>query len=354
MYSLQPYIFQSDLVKRGKCVVLVTHQHQFVGDSRCVVMSAGSIAFIGTYQQCVAQSKGRMVLAFQNKEIQLEDAPQDQASAQGSVIETVSKRTSPSCSTRVVSLDDSAKSINKNEHKEMSNTGIVKKETFSSYLRAMPGGMWTGFFMLILFVITQGCVLATIAFVGKWSNLPEQEQTSRSILSIVIGLVLAVCFFAIIRAFLSFYFTVEASKRLHDQMTRSVLRSKIEFFDINPIGRILNRFSGDVGSNDDQLPSTLFDFLVVAFLVAGALISAVSVIPITLAVVPFMIWYFVRVRRIFVSTSRELKRMEGLARSPIFAMLSESLSGIATIRANDSLDYFKQKFRRLHDVSVMF
>ena len=335
-------------------MVLVTHQHQFVGDSRCVVMSAGSVAFIGTYQQCVEQSKGRMVLAFQNKDSQLEDAPQDQTSAQDSVIEIVSKSTASLSNTRIVPLDDSAKSVDKNEHKEMSNTGIVKRETFTSYLGAMPGGLWTGFFMLMLFVVTQGCVLATIAFVGKWSNLPKQQQTSRGILSIVIGLVIAVCFFAIVRAFLSFYFTVEASKNLHDQMTRSVLRSKIEFFDINPIGRILNRFSGDVGSNDDQLPTTLFDFLVVAFLVAGALISAVSVIPITLAVVPFMIWYFVRVRRTFVTTSRELKRMEGLARSPIFAMLSESLSGIATIRANDSLDYFKEKFRHLHDVSVIF
>jgi hypothetical protein len=47
-----------------------------------------------------------------------------------------------------------------------------------------------------------------------------------------------------------------------------------------------------------------------------------------------------------------LKRMEGLARSPIFAMLSESLSGIATIRSNNALDYFQQKFRVVHDVST--
>ena len=91
--------------------------------------------------------------------------------------------------------------------------------------------------MLMLFIVTQGCVLATIAAVGTWSDLPAEEQKSWRIIGIVIGLVLAVCFFAIVRAFLSFFFTVEASKRLHDQMTRSVLRSKVEFFDINPIGK---------------------------------------------------------------------------------------------------------------------
>lgn len=128
---------------------------------------------------------------------------------------------------------------------------------------------------------------------------------------------------------------IRASKKLHDDMTRSVLRAKIEFFDTNPIGRILNRFSSgerayniilfvpllitsltycfhsrlDVGSNDDQLPTTLFDFLVISFLVVGALLSTVVVLPVTLVVVPPLIWYFLRIRNIFARTSRELKRL---------------------------------------------
>ena len=36
---------------------------------------------------------------------------------------------------------------------------------------------------------------------------------------------------------------IQASKRLHNDMTHAVLRAKIEFFDTNPLGRILNRFS---------------------------------------------------------------------------------------------------------------
>lgn len=98
-----------------------------------------------------------------------------------------------------------------------------------------------------------------------------------------------------------------------------------EFFDTNPIGRILNRFSADVGSNDDQLPATIYDFFACAFIVAGGIITAASVLPFTLAVFPFLIWYFVRIRNVFVTTSRELKRLEALARSPVFAMMSESL-----------------------------
>lgn len=266
-------------LNKGKSIVLVTHQHQFIGNSRCVVMSAGSIACVGSYEHCVKMSKGKIMLAFQNKDSDIVDAPQDPALQQ---VDTETTITSSTDMNLPMDEDDSIRSVNKNEHTELSNTGIVRRDTFLNYLKAMPGGLYTGLFMLLLFVVTQMCVLATIAAVGKWSNLPPEEQRSWDIIGIVLGLVLAVCLFAIIRAFLSFFFTVEASKALHDAMTKSVLRSKIEFFDVNPIGRILNRFSGDVGSNDDQLPTTLFDFLVVLFLVLGALISAVSVIPITL------------------------------------------------------------------------
>ena len=74
-------------------------------------------------------------------------------------------------------------------------------------------------------------------------------------------------------------------------------------------------YSVDVGSNDDQLPTTLFDFLVISFLVLGALASAIAVLPIALVFVPPLVWYFARVRRIFVTTSRELKRIGKLSQT---------------------------------------
>eukprot|EP00804_Cyclotella_cryptica_P025547 CCRYP_002799-RD/>CCRYP_002799-RD protein AED:0.04 eAED:0.04 QI:9542/1/0.92/1/0.58/0.38/13/0/494 len=92
-----------------------------------------------------------------------------------------------------------------------------------------------------------------------------------------------------------------------------------------------------------------FDFLVCFHGSWCIDIGSISYSYYTLVFVPPMMWYFVRVRGAFVSTSRELKRMEGLARSPIFAMLSESLSGIATIRSNNALEYFQHKFRVVHD-----
>ena len=111
----------------------------------------------------------------------------------------------------------------------------------------------------------------------------------------------------------------------------------------------MNRFSADVGSNDDMLPQTLFDFSVIFFMVIGAVFTTLITLPFVFVMMPPLLYYFVVVRRIFVTSTRELKRLEGVARSPIFAMMNESLSGIATIRANDATDYFTKKFETVHD-----
>ncbi|KAL9182396.1 hypothetical protein ACHAXT_013048 [Thalassiosira profunda] len=333
--------------KRGKCVVLVTHQHQFIANSRCLYMAGGRITCIGSYQKCVEESNGKLTLAVQTSSddlTKLSNTPQDTPSRAPKDAVTKDGKESKSEGEMEAKGGDQD-----DDYKEQSNTGVVQRQTFLDYARAMPGGLVAGLLMMVLFAITQGSVLVCVAATGRWSEVPPEEQTSASIIGLVSGLAAAVIVLAIGRAFASFHLMLEASKNLHNEMTKSVLRAKIEFFDTNPLGRILNRFSGDVGSNDDLLPTTLFDFLVCSFLVLGALASAVAVLPITLVFIPPLCWYFWRVRSIFLQTSRELKRIEGVARSPIFAMLSESLSGIATIRANNALDYFQKKFWEVHD-----
>lgn len=100
---------------------------------------------------------------------------------------------------------------------------------------------------------------------------------------------------------------------------------------------------------DDLLPQTIFDFAVLFFLVIGAVITTIITLPFVLLVLPPLVYYLFVVRGIFVTSTRELKRLEGLARSPIYAMMNESLSGIATIRGNDATNYFKNKFETIHD-----
>ena len=302
-------------------------------------MNTGRIECTGSYQECVTASGGRLSLTSSANDCPKEHEELSEDSNPG--VGLTNDPATPPVS--------SSTAIKEKQDTEVSTSGVVKMNTFKNYIKAMPGGPLAGLALLLVFCVTQASALACITFISKWANLPADDQWSISIIASVFGLCLAAGGFALIRAIMYFHLTIEASKRLHNDMAKSVLRAKLEFFDTNSLGRVLNRFSADVGIADDQLPVALFDFSVILFMTIGALVSALFILPLTAIFLPPLVWYFLRVRGIFLKTSRELKRIEGMARSPIFNCLSESLSGIATIRSNDAIEYFQKKFSKLHD-----
>ena len=321
-------------VSRGKCVILATHQHQYVPEYRCILMKGGQIDQAGSYDECV-DAAGGMLRA---------DAVH---SDREGLVETLEPHVEVTKDADGLQATDHGEFLT-DDAKEDKVIGTVRFETYKKYAEAM-GGMWVALFLVILFTLTQASALTAVAMMARWAERPPSKQGDPNILALVIGLVGLTMILTCFRTMLTFDVTIKASRMIHDQMTKAVLRAKVSFFDMNPLGRILNRFSADVGSNDDMLPQTLFDFSMIFFIVLGTLATTISVLPFTLLALPPLLWYFLSIRRVFVSSTRELKRLEGLARSPIFAMLSESLSGIATIRANESVNFFVNKFHAAHD-----
>lgn len=296
-------------IKRGKCIILASHQRQFIHHSNmCIVLEKGEICSFGPLDTS---------LAFSSKAVANE--------RKAALISR--EKTKNSSITDLSRYIANPKSSNIPINKEKRKTGIIEWSTWIAYAHA-AGGAWVCFGLFLLFLATQIAFLVTIVKVGVWAEQPIRLQHNPEWFAIIFGLCSVLISLSLGRAQFTFHLLILASKKLHNQMLRSVLRSCIVFFDTNPLGRILNRFSADVGITDEALPLTIYDFLVGFFMVLGGIFTASTVLPFVLIALPPLIWYFLRLRLIFVTTTRELKRLEGMARSPIYAQMSETLHGI--------------------------
>ena len=127
--------------------------------------------------------------------------------------------------------------------------------------------------------------------------------------------------------------SIEASRKLHERMANAIFRSPMSFFDTTPAGRILNRFSSDIYRVDEVLART-FNMLFVNAARAGFTLVVISwTTPAFVFLIIPLGFVYLWIQRYYLRTSRELKRLDSVTRSPIYAHFQESLGGLSTIRA---------------------
>ncbi|CAN6675011.1 metal resistance protein Ycf1p [Trichomonascus vanleenenianus] len=145
---------------------------------------------------------------------------------------------------------------------------------------------------------------------------------------------------------------LRASRKLHDEMAVAVLRSPMSFFETTPVGRIINRFSGDVNELDEGLPVAFIDLVRTIIRLCLSLIVVIVSAPIILPVAIPLGFLYNYYQKYYQSASRELKRMLSISKSPIFSHFQESLNGVSTIRAFNQLQRFEQLNEKNIDANI--
>ncbi|KAK3379821.1 P-loop containing nucleoside triphosphate hydrolase protein [Lasiosphaeria ovina] len=137
--------------------------------------------------------------------------------------------------------------------------------------------------------------------------------------------------------------SIEASRKLHEKMATAIFRSPMSFFDVTPAGRILNRFSSDIYRVDEVL-ARMFNMLIGNLVRSGFTLVVISVsTPAFVALIIPLTAMYIWIQRYYLRTSRELKRLDSVSRSPIYAHFQESLGGVSTIRAYRQQDRFEHE-----------
>ncbi|KAI8137621.1 hypothetical protein BJV82DRAFT_646813 [Fennellomyces sp. T-0311] len=143
-----------------------------------------------------------------------------------------------------------------------------------------------------------------------------------------------------IRSLAIFYGSIKASRRLHERLLDKILRAKVRFFDSTPMGRVVNRFSSDLATIDQEVsPSMAFlIYSIVSTICTVVLISYVVPAFVVPGIVIAIIYWLVGAY--YLATSRDMKRLNSVSRSPIYVQFGETVNGVATIRAFGSQNRF--------------
>ncbi|XP_044261212.1 probable multidrug resistance-associated protein lethal(2)03659 [Tribolium madens] len=275
----------------GKGLILVTHQTQFVHNvDKIYVMESGKI----TCQK------------LENVKIEHTKVVQD----------TILKKY------------DLQKEVK--EHRSRGNTDL---KIYGGYCKA-AGGAFLTFGVLILFALGQLFGSLGDYFVTLWVNFEKSGNflTRMECLYIYTGLVILMVLIIHLTSTCFTFYCMKASKILHKNMLEKIVKSPIKFFNQHSSGRILNRFSKDIGCIDELLPTSLMNIITAIFTGAAIIIIIIMLNYWMIFPTIFLLLFTLFLSILFQPSNRNIKRTEGTTQSFIFSHMSATLQGLQVIK----------------------
>ncbi|XP_064806655.1 ATP-binding cassette sub-family C member 3 isoform X2 [Oncorhynchus masou masou] len=225
---------------------------------------------------------------------------------------------------------------------ETAETGRVKSKVFWEYAKAV--GPLLSLFICFLYGCQSAASIGANVWLSQWTNDAAQNVTQENVsmrVGVYAALGMAQGVLLLANCLLSkAYSMLRAAELMHLHMLQRLLRAPQGFFESTPTGRVLNRFSKDVDIIDSHIPDNIDIWMRTFWYTVNVLIVCSALTPLfLLVVVPLMVFYW-WVQRFYVATSRQLKRLESVSRSPIYSHFSETVTGSSVIRAYCRHDAF--------------
>ncbi|XP_044001771.1 multidrug resistance-associated protein 1 isoform X9 [Aphidius gifuensis] len=244
---------------------------------------------------------------------------------------------------------------------EKTETGSVKLKVYTHYLKSI--GWFLSICTIAMNAVFQGFSIGANIWMTKWSDDKDivdingtVDAGKRDMYVSVYGLLgLGQGLTAFIISIILALGAIRASVGIFEELLIHVLRIPASFFDTTPSGRILNRFGKDTDVVDNTLPMVLRMWSNCFFsVIATLVVISYSTPAFSLLILPIgIIYYFIQ--RFYVATSRQLKRLESVSRSPIYSHFSESVTGAQTIRAyGEQQRFIKESENRVDFNQVCF
>ncbi|NWV38493.1 MRP1 protein, partial [Grantiella picta] len=364
-------------ILKNKTRVLVTHAINYLPQMDTIlVMTDGKISEMGSYQELLEQDGAfaEFLRTYANAEQTMENSDTNSPSAkEGKPVEngvlmneapgklmhrqlsnssTYSRDTGKpqqQGSTAELQKPLAEKNSWKLTEADTAKTGRVKASVYWDYMKAI--GLFMSFLAIFLFMCNHIASLSSNYWLSLWTDDPvingtQQNTTLRLGVYGALGISqgIAVFGYSVVVSIGGIF----ASRHLHLNLLHNVLRSPMSFFERTPSGNLVNRFSKEIDTIDSAIPPIIKMFMGSTFNVIGACIIILLATPIAAVIIPPLGLVYLFVQRFYVATSRQLKRLESVSRSPVYSHFNETLLGVSVIRAFEE----QKRFIKQNDMKV--
>jgi ATP-binding cassette subfamily C (CFTR/MRP) protein 10 len=321
-WILEKAIMGPQLMQKTK--LLSTHNLQAISAAdMIVVMANGLVKWFGTLESFLATPYSRI-------------SKPDSSSPTSFTASVKDKTPIVSCElkTDVILEDDSVVAYeerNDQDEAEARKEGRVELSVYKKY------ATFAGWSIVVLIFLSAFLMQASRNGNDLWLTYWVDTNTSTN--NTVFFLIILAMFgiinslFTLGRAFSFAFGGLRAAIYTHASLLENIISAPVCFFDQNPSGRILNRLSSDLYTIDDSLPFILNIFVANFFSLLGTLV-VLSYSQVSFLLILLPLWLIYRKLQFYYrSTSREVRRLDSVARSPIYSSFTETLDGSSTIRA---------------------
>ncbi|XP_070687186.1 ATP-binding cassette sub-family C member 12-like [Pempheris klunzingeri] len=364
------HVFQECIRKelRGKSVILITHQLQFMEFcDEVLVLKDGTVLEAGNHLDLMREKGHYAELVTKHL---LERMPQREEKKKKVELKGQLDRgtVNPAFDMSDESTDaPSADCIPADQliDQEKNKNSLITWKTFGQYCEA-AGGFCVSVFVFLLFIVLIVVTALSYWWLSYWlqqghgtANVTWSQRGDVSLnanlsfyqlmFGIMIVFLLAAC---VIKCFCYVKVTFHASTALHNGLLSKVICSPMSFFDTTPSGRILNCFSRYQDEVDSLVPHHLNALLLFCLIAICVCIINSIIFPIMLLPVFVLVTLFTFLLRTFLKNVCELKKMENTSRSPCISLCSSIIQGLSTIQAYGRSPQYTQLFKRLYDVNA--
>ncbi|KAF9372450.1 hypothetical protein CPB97_001258, partial [Podila verticillata] len=331
------YLFKNCIMGalQGKTRVLVTHQlHVLPQVDYIICMKDGEIVERGTFHELMGNEgefSNLMKAHGGIEEEQAEEEEEEEKEEEAAGTEQKEKVVEEKTESKTEKKDTPGGKPKGLMSQEERATGSVDGKIYKDYVDAAGGTLLIPL-LLFLLIMTQVAKVGNDLWLSWWTaNKFHESQKFYMVLYAVWGIAQGI--FQFINGFYFSLAGARAAKTLHQKALKNIFRAPSSFFDTTPLGRIINRFSKDVDACDNLLSESYRMFTGTASIVLSTFILISAIFPYFLIpLVPMLVFYYYAAIY-YRSSSRELKRIDSILRSSLYAHFSETLSGMATIRA---------------------